>query len=140
MHRVLDQGVGEAALLASNIALAVASRERLQRRQDGSAALGIEGSAQRDQAVLALPDAQSPCFDSLDLSLDVAVGVGSVPCLLAEVAEAADAELARLFEERSFVETQRFKPGDRGAGARYEGEMREADLAFNGGHDAFREF
>jgi hypothetical protein len=100
----LDQRIGEAAIALAVVILADSPGERLQCGAQHGSPFRVEHPTQPQHSARASAQGQRPRLDCLSLFGGIGFRVGSVAHVMAEVAEPADAELARLLQKRCFIE------------------------------------
>src|SRR6266849_819310 len=94
-----DQAVGEPAVELSVVALAIALREWLERSPNDGATFRVEHASDPQDAAIAGLHRQRASLGHLRLIGCVTVRVSSVAVVMAEIAEATDAEVFRLAQE-----------------------------------------
>src|SRR6202521_5406466 len=96
--------ISEASIVLAGVVHSIASCQGLRGGADDSSAFGIEHPAHPHHAALAGLDREGAGLDALRFCRRISLGVGCVAHVVTEVDEAADAQLARLVEQRRLVE------------------------------------
>jgi hypothetical protein len=104
MQRELDQGVGEPTVLVPFVVSAGRLGQRLERGAKGRSAGGIQQPAHRDRAVLEPAQLQHPRFNSAHFVGRKLFRIIRMASVVTDVAETADAGLARSCQERCLIE------------------------------------
>ena len=100
----LDRGIRQPLLPTAVVMGARLSRQRLESRAQHSPTFRVEDSIELDAAVFAGADPEHAVLHLLLLLSLKALAVSGVPVVVADVIELARRVLARLFQQRSFVE------------------------------------
>jgi hypothetical protein len=100
-----NQGIGQAPRPDPLVALALAAGQGFQGGAESSPAFLIQNPANEDQALLTVAgDVQGARFNRLGLIAGIAVGIGAVAGMVADMTKATNTALPSLAQKRLFIE------------------------------------
>src|SRR6266852_7943333 len=133
VHGKVDERITQPPIEFAMVTFAGALGQRLQGRAQRGAPDFVEDALDEDHTIVGCGQGQAPRLYALFLFVHETLRVGRMPSMHAGVAEGKDIELARLAEQRGFVEAatnSRRSP-------RYQRKVGKADLAHSQRVSAF---